>query len=62
VIATFPNGSVPNNSIDDLAKWIQTPQALKPGTAMPTLGLSQDEATAAASFLYAIQPDGTVKP
>ena len=54
MIATFPNGSVPNNSIDDLSKWIQNPQALKPGTAMPTLGLSQDEATAAAAYLYSI--------
>src|SRR5579859_5466744 len=36
MIATFPNGVVPNNSIDDLAKWIMNPQALKPGTAMPT--------------------------
>jgi cytochrome c1 len=62
MIATFPNGTVPNASIDDLAKWIQNPQALKPGTAMPTLGLSQDEATAAAAFLYTIQPDGTVAP
>jgi cytochrome c1 len=62
MIATFPNGTVPNNSVDDLAKWIQTPQALKPGTAMPTLGLSQDEATAAAAYLYTIKPDGTTGP
>ena len=54
MIATYPNGSVPNNSVDDLAKWIQTPGALKPGTAMPTLGLSQDEAAAAAAYLYSI--------
>ena len=54
MIATYPNGAVPNNSVDDLAKWIQNPGALKPGTAMPTLGLSQDEATAAAAYLYSI--------
>lgn len=59
MIATFPNGTVANNSVDDLSKWIMNPQALKPGTAMPTLGLSQDEATAAAAFLYSIGPDGT---
>jgi cytochrome c2/mono/diheme cytochrome c family protein len=58
-IATYPNGVVPNTSVDDLSKWIMNPQALKPGTAMPTLGLSQDEATAAAAFLYSIGPDGT---
>ncbi|MBV9322186.1 MAG: c-type cytochrome [Chloroflexi bacterium] len=54
MIATYPNGTVPNNSVDDLSKWIMNPQALKPGTAMPTLGLSQDEATAAAAYLYSI--------
>jgi cytochrome c1 len=59
MIATYPNGTVPNNSIDDLSKWIMNPQALKPGTAMPTLGLSQDEATAAAAYLYAINANGT---
>src|SRR5262252_6454690 len=56
MIATYPSGTVPNNSVDDLAKWIQNPAALKPGTAMPTLGLSQDEATAAAAYLYSIPP------
>lgn len=59
-IATYPNGTVPNTSIDDLAKWIQNPQALKPGTAMPTLGLSQDEATAAAAYLYSIDRKSVV--
>jgi cytochrome c2/mono/diheme cytochrome c family protein len=54
MIATYPSGAVPNNSVDDLAKWILNPQALKPGTAMPTLGLSQDEASAAAAYLYSI--------
>src|ERR1700730_10524626 len=39
---TIAGGAVPNNSPDDLAKWILNPQALKPGTAMPTLGLSPD--------------------
>jgi len=49
-------GAVPNTSQDDLAKWIMDPPALKPGTAMPKLGLSQDEASAAAAYLYSIQP------
>jgi len=49
-------GVVPNNSADDLAKWILDPPALKPGTAMPKLGLSTDEAAAAAAYLYSIQP------
>jgi len=60
VIATFPDGPVPNNSPDDLAAWIFDPPAAKPGTAMPKLGLTTDEAAAAAAYLYAIQPDGSV--
>jgi len=60
VIATFPDGPVPNNSPDDLAAWIFDPPAAKPGTAMPKLGLTTTEAAAAAAYLYAIQPDGSV--
>jgi cytochrome c len=54
MIATYPNGAVPNNSVDDLAKWIMDPPSLKPGTAMPKLGLSADESAAAAAYLYSI--------
>jgi cytochrome c1 len=54
LIATYPNGTVPNSSVDDLSKWIMNPQALKPGTAMPTLGLSQADSDAAAAYLYSI--------
>src|SRR5207302_6642918 len=49
-------GAVPNNSPEDLAKWIADPPSLKPGTAMPKLGLSPDEAAAAAAYLYSLQP------
>jgi mono/diheme cytochrome c family protein len=52
---TIAGGAVPNNSVDDLAKWIQNPPALKPGTAMPVLGLSPDEAHAAAEYLYSLK-------
>ncbi|HEY2595383.1 MAG TPA: c-type cytochrome [Chloroflexota bacterium] len=60
MIATYPNGAVPNNSPDDMAAWLVNPNALKPGTAMPNLGLSQDDANAAAAYMYAIQADGSV--
>jgi mono/diheme cytochrome c family protein len=43
---TIAGGAVPNNSVDDLAKWILDP---------PKLGLSPDEAAAAAAYLYSIQ-------
>ena len=60
LIAIFPRGSVPNNSLDDLAAWIENPAALKPGTAMPNMGVNHDDALALAAYLYAIQPDGSV--
>src|SRR5581483_4088648 len=60
MIASYPNGAVPNGSPDDLAAWIQDPPSAKPGTLMPKLGLSSDDAAAAAAYLYAIQPDGSV--
>jgi cytochrome c1 len=54
------SGTVPNGSPDDLAAWIVNPPSLKPGTTMPRLGLSDDEAAAAAAYLWAIQPDGSI--
>jgi len=44
-------GAVPNNGPDDLQKWILDPPSLKPGTAMPKLGLAPDEAAAIVSYL-----------
>jgi cytochrome c2 len=49
-------GAVPNTSPADLAAWIADPPSLKPGTAMPKLGLTPDQAAAAAAYLYSIQP------
>jgi cytochrome c1 len=49
-------GVVPNTSQADLARWIMDPQVLKPGTAMPDLGLSEEESAAAAAYLYSLQP------
>jgi cytochrome c1 len=60
MIATYPQGVVPNNSRDDMVAWILDPASLKPGTVQPNLGLSPEEAAAVAAYLYAIQPDGSV--
>jgi cytochrome c oxidase subunit II len=48
-------GAVPNNGPDDLKKWISDPPALKPGTAMPNLGLSDDEATKIVAYLETLK-------
>ena len=39
-----------------LVPWIQDPQAQKPGTAMPSLGLSVKEAEALADYLLSERP------
>jgi cytochrome c len=48
-------GAVPNNGPDDLKAWIMNPPALKPGTAMPNLGLTDDEATKIVAYLETLK-------
>lgn len=44
-------GVVPNTP-GDLIRWIIDPQAVDPRTAMPELGVSEDEARDIAAYLY----------
>ena len=44
-------GAVNNTGPDDLKKWILNPPAEKPGTLMPNVGLTDDEATKIAAYL-----------
>jgi cytochrome c len=44
-------GRLPN-TWDNLIKWIQDPQGVEPGTAMPNLGVSEVEARNIAAYLY----------
>jgi cytochrome c1 len=48
---TIAGGAVPNNGPDDLKRWVMNPPGVKPGTAMPNLNLTDDEATKIAAFL-----------
>ena len=41
-----------SNTRGNLTKWIQNPQLIDPGTAMPNLGVSQKEADDIAAYLY----------
>ena len=52
---TIAGGAVPNNGPDDLKKWILDPPSLKPGTAMPNLRLSDEQATAIVAFLESLR-------
>jgi cytochrome c len=48
---TLAGGAVPNNSPADLENWIQHPDTLKPGTSMPNLGLTDQQATQVVAYL-----------
>jgi cytochrome c2 len=41
-----------SNTEEHLILWIQDPQDFEPGTAMPDLGVTQDEARDMAAYLY----------
>ncbi len=44
-------GQIPNTP-EDLVRWIQDPEALIPGTAMPSIGLTEQEARDMAAYIY----------
>jgi len=43
------------NTRDNLVLWLKDPQAVRPGSAMPNVGLSEEEAVAAADYLETLQ-------
>jgi cytochrome c len=45
-------GKLPNRP-ENMIRWIATPQQVAPGSAMPNLGVSQQEAADIAAYLYA---------
>lgn len=47
-------GRLPN-SPEVLARWIVAPQALVPGTAMPSMGVSPADAQAMAAYLFSLE-------
>jgi len=49
---TYIAGQLPN-SPDNLVRWLVDPPAVEPGTAMPSLGLSPEQARDIAAYLYA---------
>lgn len=51
---TFIAGEVPNKP-ENLVRWIQSPKSIEPGTAMPELGLSEQEARDVAAYLYTLR-------
>jgi cytochrome c1 len=51
---TFIAGQVPNTP-DQLVRWLLDPTAIEPGTAMPKLGLSEQDARHIAAYLYTLR-------
>ena len=47
-------GGIPNQP-DNMVAWLRDPPALKPGTAMPSMGLSEQEARHMAAYLYTLR-------
>jgi cytochrome c len=51
---TFIAGQLPN-SPENLARWLKNPPSLAPKTAMPDLGLTDEEAHDVAAYLYTLK-------
>lgn len=47
-------GGIPNVP-DNLIRWLDNPQAMKPGTLMPDVGVSPEEARHMAAYLYSLE-------
>ena len=45
------------NEPDHLVRWIQAPQSVEPGTAMPDSGVPTDDARDMAAYLYTLRRD-----
>ena len=51
---TLGAGMYPNTH-DELVRWLMDPQARKPGNKMPNLGLSEEDASAIATYLRSLK-------
>lgn len=52
-LRTYIGGQLPNRP-DNLVHWLMSPPSIKPHTAMPILGLNQQEARDVAAYLYTL--------
>jgi cytochrome c1 len=44
-----------SNTADNLVKWIEAPESIEPGTAMPNLGVTAGVARDMAAYLYTLR-------
>ena len=45
-----------SNTEDNLMQWLQNPQQIDPGNAMPNLGVTREDARDMAAYLYDYHP------
>ena len=50
---TIAGRTIPNTP-QNMVHWLMDPQSLKPGTAMPNVGLSQGDAQDLSAYLYSL--------
>lgn len=51
---SYVAGNLPNTP-QNVVSWIVNPQAVEPGTAMPDMGVTQEEARHIAAYLYTLR-------
>ncbi len=51
---SYVGGELPNTP-PNLIRWIQNPPAVEPGTAMPVLGVNEQQARDIAAYLYTLR-------
>jgi len=53
-LRAYIGGRAPNTP-ENLVRWVQDPSALAPGTAMPAVGLDEQQARDVAAYLYQLR-------
>ncbi len=51
---TYIAGELPNTP-ENLVRWVREPKAIEPATAMPTIGLNDQQARDVAAYLYTLR-------
>ena len=51
---TYIAGELPNTP-ENLVHWVQSPKSVEPATAMPAIGLSDQQARDVAAYLYTLR-------
>lgn len=51
---TYIAGELPNTP-ENLVHWVQSPKSIEPATAMPTIGLNDQQARDVAAYLYTLR-------